>query len=103
MRTRPCASFVIVEECQPIYVSTTCAVRSVVRERSDLCDDHKQLEECESNVLQEYNVRPRCTRSVRVGSLVTARIQAFSEQMRDACGRKELEWADTPSAQCMYN
>ena len=55
MRIRPCASFMIVEECKPIYVCTACAVRSVVRERSDLCDDHKQLEEYESNVLQEYN------------------------------------------------
>jgi len=30
-------------------------VSSVVRERSDLSDDHKQLEEYESYVLKEYN------------------------------------------------
>jgi hypothetical protein len=27
---------------------------------------------------------------------------SFSETMRDACGRKELEWADSTSAMCMY-
>jgi len=37
-----------------------------------------------------------------VEPLSADRIQSFSEDMRDQCGRKELEWADKPSAQCMY-
>ena len=75
MRIRPCASFMIVEECQPIYVCTACAVRSVVRERSDLCDDHKQLEEYESNVLQEYNSTTTMHPIVGVGEVHPASVK----------------------------
>jgi len=37
-----------------------------------------------------------------VWAMESARLQSFSEAMRDQCGRKELEWADTTSAACMY-
>ena len=35
-------------------------------------------------------------------ALRTERKQSFSEDMRDVCGRKELEWADTCGTQCLY-
>jgi len=35
-------------------------------------------------------------------ALPVERVMSFSEEMRSLCGRKELEWADKPSAMCMY-
>lgn len=37
-----------------------------------------------------------------VRELPSTRVMSFSESMRDACGRKELEWADSTSAICMF-
>lgn len=37
-----------------------------------------------------------------VRELASTRVQAFSEEMRDMCGRKELAWADSISAACMF-
>ena len=37
-----------------------------------------------------------------VRELVALRVMPFSEAMRDMCGRKELEWADSLSTTCLY-
>jgi len=37
-----------------------------------------------------------------VRELCSTRMMSFSESMRDMCGRKELKWADSLSAQFMY-
>jgi len=37
-----------------------------------------------------------------IRTLPCERVMTFSENMRSLCGRKELEWADKPSAMCMY-
>jgi len=37
-----------------------------------------------------------------VRELSPTRVLSFSEAMRDTCGRKELEWADSASTVCMY-
>jgi hypothetical protein len=34
--------------------------------------------------------------------LQTTRVMSFSESMRDKCGRKEIDWADSPSTNFMY-
>jgi len=38
-----------------------------------------------------------------VRELSSSRVMSFSEAMRDKCGRKELEWADSISTVCMYS
>ena len=49
-----------------------------------------------------YEVFQMLQPGAAVRTLATARVQSFSEEMRDMCGRKELEWADQPGAMCMY-
>ncbi|CAM9248986.1 unnamed protein product, partial [Heterosigma akashiwo] len=49
-----------------------------------------------------YEVLRMLQPGAAVRSLSSARVQGFSEAMRDKCGRRELAWADKPWTQIMY-
>ena len=49
-----------------------------------------------------YEVLEMLRPGAPVKPLNPVRVQTFSEGMREVCGRKELEWADSPGAQAMY-
>ena len=49
-----------------------------------------------------YEVLKMLQPGAEVRTLKTERKQSFSEDMRDVCGRKELEWADTCGTTCLY-
>lgn len=49
-----------------------------------------------------YEVYKMLQPGATVTSLKTDRVQTFSEVSRDIVGRKEMEWADSTSATCLY-
>lgn len=49
-----------------------------------------------------YEIMQMLQPGAAVRELQSERIPAFSESMRDMCGRKELEWADSPGVICMF-
>jgi len=49
-----------------------------------------------------YEILKMLSPNSTVRPLNVARIMDFPNFMREACGKKELEWADTPSCQAMY-
>ena len=49
-----------------------------------------------------YEVFKMLTPGAAVRELQTTRVMAFSETMRDACGRKELAWVDKPTTMIGY-
>jgi hypothetical protein len=48
-----------------------------------------------------YDIFQMLQPGAAVRALSSARVMSFSEEMRDVCGRKELEWADSGTVMCM--
>ena len=48
-----------------------------------------------------YEVLQMLQPGATVRELSSARVMSFTEAMRDTCGRKELEWADSGTVMCM--
>ena len=48
-----------------------------------------------------YEVFQMLQPGAAVRALSSTRVTSFSEEMRDICGRKELEWADSGTVMCM--
>ena len=49
-----------------------------------------------------YEIYKMLSPGAEVRSLVSERIHTFSETMKDRCGRKELEWADSTSTALLF-
>jgi hypothetical protein len=49
-----------------------------------------------------YEIFKMLQPGAEVRELNSNRVMSFSETMREACGRKELEWSDSASVACMY-
>ncbi len=49
-----------------------------------------------------YDILKMLQPGAAITTLKTERVMTFSEATRDVFGRKEMEWSDSTSAQCMY-
>eukprot|EP00586_Coscinodiscus_wailesii_P020264 CAMPEP_0172498320 /NCGR_PEP_ID=MMETSP1066-20121228/112157_1 /TAXON_ID=671091 /ORGANISM="Coscinodiscus wailesii, Strain CCMP2513" /LENGTH=425 /DNA_ID=CAMNT_0013271551 /DNA_START=86 /DNA_END=1363 /DNA_ORIENTATION=+ len=49
-----------------------------------------------------YEIFKMLSPGAAIRELTSDRIMSFSESMRDTCGRKEMEWADSTSTAIMY-